>query len=84
MREAKPSRVGLDYEEHPESPYDVLHVSLPLPRLMWLPKETRDHLRAARREQLLAVRSLVDAAIRRLEEKPSRKPARPSETTDVH
>jgi hypothetical protein len=83
MREAKPSRVGLDYEEHPESPYDVLHVSLPLPRLMWLPKETRDHLRAARREQLLAVRSLIDAAIRRLEERPAAKPGRRSEEVDV-
>jgi hypothetical protein len=83
MREAKPSRVGLDYEEHPESPYDVLHVTLPLPRLMWLPKETRDHLRAARREQLLAVRSLIDAAIRRLEERPAAKPGRRSEEVDV-
>ena len=84
MREAKPSKVGLDYEEHPESPYDVLHVRLPMPRLMWLPKETRDHLRAARREQLLAVRSLIDAAIRRLEEGPARKSPRPSEEAEIH
>jgi hypothetical protein len=83
MREAKPSRVGLDYEEHPESPYDFLHVTLPLPRLMWLPEETRAHLRAARREQLLAVRSLIDAAIRRLEERPAAKPGRRSEEVDV-
>lgn len=32
-----------------------------------LPEQTRAHLRAARREQLLALRSLLDAAIARLE-----------------
>lgn len=33
-----------------------------------LPEETRRHLRGATREGLLTVRSLVDAALRRLEE----------------
>ncbi len=35
-----------------------------------LPPETRGHLRAAQRERLLAVRSLVDAAIKRTEQQP--------------
>jgi len=35
-----------------------------------LPSETRRHLRAAQRERLLAVRSLVDAAIKRTEQEP--------------
>ncbi len=35
-----------------------------------LPAETRRHLRAAQRERLLAVRSLVDAAIKRTEQEP--------------
>ncbi len=35
-----------------------------------LPAETRSHLRAAQRERLLAVRSLVDAAIKRTEQEP--------------
>lgn len=32
-----------------------------------VPKEARSHLRGAAREQLLAVRSLLDAALARLE-----------------
>lgn len=38
-----------------------------------LPEEFRTHLRAARKEMLLAVRSLIDAAIERTEEKPKQK-----------
>ena len=34
----------------------------------FLPEETVQHLNAARREQLLAVRSVLDAAIARMEE----------------
>jgi hypothetical protein len=83
MREEKASKIGLDVEEQPEGPYDLLRVTLPMPRLMSLPKETRDHLRAARREQLLALRSLVDVAIRRLEERPGVKPRRRSEKIEV-
>ena len=37
-----------------------------------LPKDFREHSRAARKEQLLAVRSLIDAAIDHLEQKPER------------
>ena len=45
-------------------------------RLMgFLPADFRKHVRAARREQLLAVRSLLDAAIARteMEEQPQRR-----------
>ena len=42
-----------------------------------LPGEFKGHVRAARREMLLAVRSLLDAAIERLEERP---PAAEAET----
>jgi len=38
-----------------------------------LPEEFRAHLRASRKEMLLAMRSLIDAAIERVEEKPKRK-----------
>ena len=41
-----------------------------------VPQETRDHLRAAGREQLLAVRSLVDHWIGKLEGQSSERPAR--------
>jgi hypothetical protein len=83
MNEKREPRVGLEVEEQPEGSFDLLRVTLPLPRLMFLPKETRDHLRAARREQLLALRSLVDVAIRRLEQEPERKPRRKSANIDV-
>ncbi len=36
----------------------------------FLPEEFCTHIRAARREWLLAMRSLIDAAIERLEEQP--------------
>ncbi len=34
----------------------------------WIPEDFKSHMRAARREQLLAVRSLIDAAIERMDE----------------
>ncbi len=39
----------------------------------FLPEEFRQHSKAARREMLLAMRSLLDAAIERTEEKPKKK-----------
>jgi hypothetical protein len=39
----------------------------------FLPEEFRQHTRAAHREMLLAMSSLIDAAIERTEEKPKRK-----------
>jgi len=38
-------------------------------RIGWLPEETRSHLFGARREMLLALRSLIDRAIERVDEK---------------
>ena len=38
-----------------------------------LPEEFREHTQAARREMLLAMRSLLDAAIECTEEKPKKK-----------
>ena len=40
-----------------------------------VPQETREHLRAAGREQLLAARSLLDHWIGRLEERPDQRRA---------
>ena len=37
-----------------------------------LPEEFRAHLRASHKEMLLAMRSLIDAAIKRTEEKPKK------------
>jgi hypothetical protein len=37
----------------------------------WVPDEFWTHMRAAGREQMLAMRSLLDAAIERTEEQPS-------------
>ena len=38
-----------------------------------LPEEFQAHLRASRKEMLLAMRSLIDASIERTEEKPKKK-----------
>jgi hypothetical protein len=74
----KAPRVGVKVEEQPESAFDLLHVTLPVPHLFCLPEETRQHLRAARRERRLAMRSLIDAALKRRDEgdKPRRKAER--------
>jgi len=59
--------------QHGRRPRTLLHTILP--------PETRRHLRAAQRERLLAVRSLVDAAIKRTEQEPkperAERPRRP-------
>ncbi len=78
MATEKESKVGVKIEEQPEGAFDLLHVTLPVPRLLCMPEETRQHLRAARRERRLAVRSLIDAARKRKNEgdKPRRKAER--------
>ena len=38
-------------------------------RLRWLPEETRSHFYGARKEMLLALRSLIDQAIEQVEER---------------
>ncbi len=64
----KESKVGAKIEEQPEGAFNLLHLRLPLPRMFRLPEETRQHLWAARRERMLAARSLLDDAIKRLDE----------------
>ena len=56
-------------------------VADPLDRLMagFLPEETRGHLRAARKEQLLAARSFIDGWIERMD-RPPEKPRRRRES----
>lgn len=81
MSNEKIPALGIDIEEHPEDPFDILRMNLPLPRLAFLPKESRKHLRTARREHLLAFRSMLDAFIEHLEE--PEKPARKAERVKV-
>ena len=78
MTEKKEVNIGLDIEENPEGPFDLLHLTLPIPHLSFLPEEAHSHLRAAHREHLLAVRSLVENAIKQVEKegKPSHKAER--------
>src|SRR5262249_54871785 len=45
-------------------------VTVRIPNIFsWLPEDFRNHMRAAQREQLLAMRALIDAAIDRIDEK---------------
>ncbi len=81
MASEKESKVGVKVEEQTEGAFDLLHVTLPVPRLLCLPEETRQHLRAARRERRLAVRSLFDAVFKRKDE--SDKPRRKAEHVKV-
>lgn len=60
----------LEVEYGPEEEEIVVRLRSPLARL--LPPEVRSHMLAARREMLLALRSLVDAAIEGLEERERR------------
>jgi hypothetical protein len=46
----------------------------------FLPEEAVNHMYAAQREQLLAVRSILDSAINRLEEAQQDRPRRPRRT----
>ena len=59
--------VGRD--AHPESEDDLVIRVPNLRRIVrqWLPEEAVTHMRAAQREQLLAARALLDAALRRVE-----------------
>ena len=41
-----------------------------------LPKEFAEHMRASHKEMLLAIRSLLEVATQRTEEKPKRRPRR--------
>jgi hypothetical protein len=50
---------------------------------MLLPAEVRGHMRAARKEQLLAIRSMVDIWIERVDRKPEDRPRRRHETIDL-
>lgn len=55
----------LDYERMDDGTYAFYFRP---PKVDLLPQESREHLREAQRELLLAFRSLVDAAIQRGEE----------------
>jgi len=54
----------LETMERPEDPFERLLGG-------FLPAESRDHLRAARKEQLLAARSFIDHWIERIDRKPT-------------
>jgi hypothetical protein len=53
---------SIEWEHRPEEGL-ILRFKPPLGKIV--PDETRGHVRAARKEMLLALRSLVDAAIER-------------------
>src|SRR3954449_2737867 len=48
-----------------------------------LPAEVRGHMRAARKEQLLAIRSMVDIWIARVDRKPEERSRRRHETIEL-
>ena len=56
---------SIEWEHHPGEEF-VLRFKPPLSKLM--PDEARQHARLARKEVLLAIRSMLDAAIERVDE----------------
>lgn len=55
----------LEIEHHPG---EEVVLRFKAPSLCLMPEETRNHFRTARKEMLLALRSLLDKAIERVEE----------------
>lgn len=55
----------IEWEHHPGEEF-ILRFKPPLVKI--LPDETRGHVKAVQKEMLLALRSLIDAAIGRVEE----------------
>src|SRR6188472_3354251 len=71
--EAKAAEAGDRADARPMDAIDALMDAL-------LPAEVRGHMRAARKEQLLAIRSMVDIWIARVDRKPEERPRRRHET----
>lgn len=64
-------------------PGDELVLHIHAPKKDWFPPETREHLWTARREFLLALRSLVDEAIGQVEEREKKKRGKSRTKIDV-
>lgn len=63
----------IEWEHHPGEEF-VLRFKPPLPSAV--SDETRSHVKAARKEILMALRSLIDAAIERSEETETKRPTK--------
>lgn len=72
MTDREPRNEDIEFEEDFELGRqrrdDTSTVTIRLPRIRLFPRETEHHLRAAQREVLLAVRSVIDEAIRATEQ----------------
>ena len=68
MAEKRPEAEEFDLEDWLEEGIKGLRSSLKSKRPKILPEKFKNHTRAARKEMLMAVRSLVDSAIEELEE----------------
>jgi hypothetical protein len=61
-----PERRFMEYEARPGESFGTLHIRIPI-RRRFVPESAAQHLRNAVKESLLAVRALLDEAIRGLE-----------------
>lgn len=69
-KKTKPEAEEFDLEEWLDDGIQGLRRTLKRNRPQILPEQFKEHTRAARKEMILAVRSLLDAAIEELEEEP--------------
>ncbi len=60
-------RLGLDIDERPEGLFHLVSVTLPVPKLLVIPREVRRLMKKARRRRLLALRELIDYVIEETE-----------------
>jgi hypothetical protein len=67
------TRGVIEWEHRPGDEF-VLRFKPPISKIV--PDEARGHIRAARKEMLLAVKSLIDATIARLEEEKKGSPTK--------
>src|SRR3954447_17331685 len=74
--EARAAEAGTRSDARPMDAIDALLDGL-------LPAEVRAHMRAARKEQLLAIRSMVDIWIERVDRKPEERARRRHETINL-
>jgi hypothetical protein len=66
-------RLGIDINERPEGLFHLVSLTLPIPKLLVIPREVRKLVRKASRRRLLAVREMIDYAIEQIE--PETKPS---------
>lgn len=60
-------RLGIDIDERPEGLFHLVSLTLPVPKLLVIPREIRKVVRRAGKRRLIAIRELLDYTIEQIE-----------------